>query len=196
MITSDSLRQAPRELRPLHVPRPSTGQLRLRPSLRGNGFVVGSVEANGPDTVGFANRDRVAWRDDSTELPDLLLKSQDDVLGVPSWITDQQVVDYLGPGLVARALMRSSHPVGRGDDVRVISTDALVSSMATAWARHLGAHIVEQGPALVLEHSARGRVFPQAHGRLAQAAVDVFQAIRAGMFDDIDADQSRAVTAA
>lgn len=196
MITSDSLRQTPRDLRPLTVPRPATGELRLRPTMRGNGFVVGSVDANGPDTVGFANRDRVAWRDTSTELPDLLLLSQDDVLGVPSWVTDQQVVDYLGPGLVARALMRSSHPVGRGDDVRVISTDPLVSAMATAWARHLGAHIVAEGPALVLEHSDRGRVLPQAHGRLAQAAVDVFQAIRAGMFADIDAAQPRTSTAA
>lgn len=149
--------------------------------------MVGSVDANGPDTVGFANRDRVAWRDTSTELPDLLLKSQDDVLGVPSWITDQQVVDLLGPGLIARALIRSSRPVGRGDEVRVISSDPVVRDFATAWATSMGARIVDAGPALVLEYPLRQRARPSSsHGRLAQAAVDVFQAIRAGVFDGID----------
>jgi NADPH:quinone reductase len=183
------------------VPRPAAGQLRLRPTLRGNGFVVGSVDANGPDTVGFANRDRVAWRDTSTELPDLLLLDQDDVLGVPGWITDEQVADFLGPGLIARALMRSSRRVGHGDDVRVVSRDPLVAAMAAAWARSLGARIVEQGPAVVIEATSaepggerRGQ---SSHGRLAQAAVEVFQAVRAGVFEGVDPATPRGgVTAA
>ncbi len=172
---------------PLIVPRPGAGQLRLRPTARGRGFVVGTVDANGADTVGFANRDRVAWRDTSTQLPELLLMSQDDVLGVPSWITDQQVVDCLGPGLIARALIRSSRPVGRGDDVRVISGDPVVRDFAAAWATFLGAQIVDAGPALVLEYPPRQRGRQtSSHGRLAQAAVDVFQAVRAGVFEGID----------
>src|SRR4051812_44275401 len=78
------------------VPRPTVGRLRLRPTLRGRGFVVGVVDAAGPDTNGFAPRDRVAWRDTNADLVlgELLLMDQDDVLGVPSWITDQQVVSY------------------------------------------------------------------------------------------------------
>jgi NADPH:quinone reductase len=177
------------------VPRPGAGQLRLRPTARGRGFVVGEVEANGPDTVGFANRDRVAWRDTSTELPDLLLIDQDDVLGVPDWITDDQVVRFLGPGLVARALLRSSRPVGRGDAVRVISTDPVVSALAAAWARSLGARIVDDGPALVLQHAPGRRRPGSSHGKLAQAAVDVFQAIRSGVFDDVPADGTPATAA-
>lgn len=170
------------------VPRPGPGQLRLRASARGGGFVVGEVDANGPDTVGFANHDRVAWRDTSTELPELQLLDQDDVLGVPDWISDEQVVTYLGAGLIARALIRSSRPVGRGDSVRVISTDPAVSALAAAWARSLGARIVDDGPALVLEYTPneRRRRAVQSHGKLAQAAVDVFQAMRAGVFDGVD----------
>lgn len=162
--------------------------MRLRPTARGRGFVVGEVDANGPDTVGFANRDRVAWRDTSTELPQMLLLGQDDVLGVPDWITDRQLVDYLGPGLIARALVRSTRPVGTGDAVRVISTDPVVSEMAAAWARSLGARVVEQGPALVLKYDAeaRRRTTPSSHGKLAQAAVDVFQAIRSGVFAEVE----------
>lgn len=188
MTTAPSLSSAPPASRRFVVPRPGSGQLRLRPSARGRGFVVGEVDANGPDTVGFANHDRVVWRDTSTELPELLLRDQDDVLGVPDWITDEQVVTLLGPGLIARALIRSSRPVGNGDSVRVISTDPVVSALATAWARALGARVVEQGPARVLEYDAqsRRRGAPASHGKLAQAAVDVFQAIRSGAFADVD----------
>lgn len=170
------------------VPRPGAGQLRLRSSLRGNGFVVGDVDANGPDTVGFANHDRVAWRDTSTDVPELLLLGQDDVLGVPDWISDQQVVDFLGPGLIARALVRSSRPVGRGDEVRVVSRDPWVAALAAAWARSLGAIVVDRGPALVLEHTADGGSRGTSHGKLAQATVDVFQAVRAGVFDGVSKD--------
>lgn len=168
------------------VPRPGVGQLRLRPTLRGHGFVVGEVDANGPDTVGFANHDRVAWRDTSTGVPELLLLDQDDVLGVPDWISDQQVVDFLGPGLIARALVRSSRPVGRGDEVRVVSRDPWVAALAASWARSLGAIVVDRGPAIVLEHTADGGSRGTSHGRLAQAAVDVFQAVRAGVFDGVE----------
>ncbi|MBI5161078.1 MAG: hypothetical protein HY996_06660 [Micrococcales bacterium] len=188
MTTAPSLSRASSESSRFIVPRPGVGQLRLRPSGRGRGFVVGEVDANGPDTVGFANHDRVAWRDTSTELPELLLLDQDDVLGVPDWITDEQVVTLLGPGLIARALLRHRRPVGSGDSVRVISTDPVVSALATAWVRSLGARVVEQGPALVLEYDpqSRRRGAPASHGKLAQAAVDVFQAIRSGVFADID----------
>jgi len=176
------------------VPRPTTGRLRVRPTLRGRGFVVGIVDAAGPDTNGFAPRDRVAWRDTGAELEDLLLMDQDDVLGVPSWISDDQVVSYLGAGLIARALVREAHdqttgrarPFGRGDDVRIVSTDPLVQEMTAAWAKSLGARVVDQGAALAIhdEPKARRSVMGS-HGRLAQAAVEVFQAIRAGVFDGV-----------
>jgi NADPH2:quinone reductase len=175
------------------VPRPTTGRLRLRPTLRGRGFVVGSVDAAGPDTNGFAPRDRVAWRDTNPDLQlgELLLMDQDDVLGVPSWISDDQVVNYLGAGLIARALVRT-RPFVRGDEVRVVSTDPVIAEMTAAWAKSLGARVVESGTATAIHDEPRlRRNVLGSHGKLAQAAVEVFQAIRAGVFDGVRTMSSR-----
>lgn len=169
------------------VPRPTVGRLRLRPTRRGRGFVVGVVDAAGPDTNGFAPRDRVAWRDTDADLVlgELLLMDQDDVLGVPSWITDDQVVSYLGAGLIARALVRT-RPFGRGDEIRVVSTDRLIQQMTAAWAKSLGAQVVDKGGAFAIQDEPRvRRNVLGSHGKLAQAAVEVFQAIRAGVFDGV-----------
>lgn len=169
------------------VPRPTSGVLRLRPTLRGRGFVVGIVDAAGPDTNGFAPRDRVAWRDSGEELGELLLRPQRDVLGVPRWISDEQVVSYLGPGLAARALVRT-RPFSRGDGIRVVSADPLVAEMTAAWARSLGARIVENDGVLAIHDDLRvRRAALKGHGRLAEAAVEVFQAIRRGVFDSVRA---------
>ena len=174
-------------IRPNLVPRPTIGRLRLRPTRRGRGFIVGVVDAVGPDTNGFAPRDRVAWRDTGAELDELLLIDQDDVLGVPGWISDEKVVSYLGAGLIARALVRT-RPFSRGEQVRVVSHDPLVAEMTAAWARSLGARVVDTADradvAIHDDRMARRRGLGS-HGRLAQAAVEVFQAIRAGVFDDV-----------
>lgn len=169
------------------VTRPTTGVLRLRPTMRGRGFVVGVVDAAGPDTNGFAPKDRVAWRAGDEELGELVLREQRDVLGVPRWITDEQVVSYLGPGLIARALVRT-RPFGRGDDVRVESKDPLIAAMVASWAKALGARIVDDMADLAIrdDRSARRAVIA-GHGRLAEAAVEVFQAIRRGVFDEVPA---------
>jgi hypothetical protein len=180
---------APSRAERVVVPRPTTGRLRLRPTRRGRGFVVGIVDAAGPDTNGFAPRDRVAWRDRGQELPELLLMDQDDVLGVPSWITDEQVVSYLGPGLIARALVRT-RPFARGEDVRIVSTDSLVAEMTAAWVRSLGARVVDASTAAAVSIQDDVRIRRAglgSHGRLAQAAVEVFQAIRGGVFDQVPA---------
>lgn len=194
------------------VPRPTVGRLRLRPARRGRGFIVGSVDAAGPDTNGFAPRDRVAWRDTADqrgeqlgndEFGGLILIDQDDVLGVPSWITDEQAVSYLGPGLIARALVRT-RPFARGDQVRIVSTDQVVAEMTAAWARSLGARIVDpavDGPAQTARISIHDeprvrKTVLGSHGKLAQAAVEVFQAIRAGVFDSVPTFSGQPVGAA
>lgn len=167
------------------IPRPGAGRLRVRPTRRGRGFVVGVVDATGPDTTGFATRDRVAWRDRGEELGELVLLDQADVLGVPDWISDEQVVSYLGAGLVARALVRT-RPFVRGADVRIVSTDSVVAEMTAAWARSLGARITEADHAVAIHDDPQTRRLGLgSHGRLAQAAVEVFQAIRAGVFDGV-----------
>jgi len=177
-------------IRPNFVPRPTIGRLRLRPTRRGRGFIVGIVDAVGPDTNGFAPRDRVAWRDHGGDLDELILIDQDDVLGVPGWVSDDKVVSYLGAGLIARALVRT-RPFSRGEEVRIESHDPLVAEMTAAWVRSLGARVVDdsagEGAAEVAIHDDRmaRRRGLGSHGRLAQAAVEVFQAIRAGVFDDV-----------
>ncbi|HWH27109.1 MAG TPA: hypothetical protein VNT53_10745 [Pseudolysinimonas sp.] len=146
---------------------------------------MGSVDAAGPDTNGFAPRDRVAWRDRGQDLGELLIMDQDDVLGVPSWITDEQVVSYLGAGLIARALVRT-RPFVRGEEIRIHSSDALVSEMTAAWVRSLGVQVVDRGTAVALRDDPQVRRRELgSHGRLAQAAVEVFQAIRSGVFDGV-----------
>lgn len=177
--------------RPNLAPRPTIGRLRLRPTRRGRGFIVGVVDAVGPDTNGFAPRDRVAWRDHGQQLDALIIIDQDDVLGVPGWVSDEKVVSYLGAGLIARALVRT-RPFSRGEEVRIESHDPLVAEMTAAWARSLGARVVdaesaEAQRAEVAIHDDRmaRRRGLGSHGRLAQAAVEVFQAIRAGVFDEV-----------
>lgn len=152
---------------------------------------MGVVDAAGPDTSGFAPRDRVTWRDlptssgEPVELDELILMPQNDVLGVPSWITDEQVVSYLGAGLIARSLVRT-RPFVRGDEVRIVSTDPLVQEMTAAWARSLGAQVVDRGGRFAIQDEPRiRRTELGSHGKLAQAAVEVFQAIRSGVFDGV-----------
>jgi len=169
------------------MPRPKPGWLRVKPTLRGRGFVVGMVDAVGPETNGFAPRDRVAWRDRGAEMDALVLVEQTDVLGVPAWITDEHVVSYLGPGLVARALVRT-RPLVRGAEVRIDSSDRVVAELTAAWARSLGAQVVEgdrsQAMAIRDEPQAR-RIGLGSHGKLAQVAVEVFEAVRSGVFDGV-----------
>ena len=170
--------------RPTLVPRPTIGRLRLRPTRRGRGFIVGVVDAVGPDTNGFAPRDRVAWRDVGQQLDELIIIDQDDVLGVPGWVSDDKVVSYLGAGLIARALVRT-RPFSRGEQVRIESHDPLVAEMTAAWARSLGARVDDSAEVAIHDDRMARRRGLGSHGRLAQAAVEVFQAIRAGVFDDV-----------
>ncbi|MEZ5189864.1 MAG: hypothetical protein R2717_02535 [Schumannella sp.] len=62
---------------------------------------------------------------------------------MPGWISDEQVVTYLGPAHRARSL--SACPFVRGDEVRVESTDPVVREITSAWARSLGARVVDDG---------------------------------------------------
>jgi NADPH2:quinone reductase len=180
---SDS-RQRVSAQRPTPTPRPTIGRLRLRPTRRGRGFIVGVVDAVGPDTNGFAPRDRVAWRDTGQQLDELILVDQDDVLGVPSWVSDEKVVSYLGAGLIARALVRT-RPFSRGEQVRIESRDPLVAEMTAAWVRSLGVRVADTAEVAISDDRMTRRRSLGSHGRLAQAAVEVFQAIRAGVFDDV-----------
>lgn len=168
------------------LPRPAPHQLRLISAALGAGFVVGTVDAPGSDAVGFALRDRVAWRHDSPEVPKLVLRDSSDVLGVPDWISDEQVVRYLGPGLLALGIVRSSSFLDPGSPARVEADDPTVAAMATAWMRSLGIRVVDSGPSFTIRDDVRTRrlVF-SGNGKLALAAVEVFRGVRAGLFDSI-----------
>ena len=67
-----------------------------------------------------------------------------------------------------------------------MSTDPLVEEMTAAWAKSLGARVVDQGGTFAIHDEPQTRrSILGSHGRLAQAAVEVFQAIRAGVFDSV-----------
>ena len=71
----------------------------------------------------------------------------------------------------------------------MLSTDPVVAELTAAWARSLGARIVD--PAVenvrvsIHDEPRIRRTVLGSHGKLAQAAVEVFQAIRAGVFDGV-----------
>src|SRR5690606_1670453 len=95
----------------------------------------------------------------------------------------------LGAGLIARALVRT-RPFSRGEAVHIESRDPLVAEMTAAWVRSLGARVVESEAAptariIIQDDRMARRRGLGSHGRLAQAAVEVFQAIRAGVFDGV-----------
>ena len=58
--------------------------------------------------------------------------------------------------------------------------------------RSLGARVVEAEQAIAIRDEPQARrIGLGSHGRLAQAAVEVFQAIRAGVFDDVETIEGR-----
>ena len=179
------------------VPRPGAGRLRLRPTQRGRGFLVGIVDAAGPDTNGFAPRDRVAWRDvpiPGSEPPrrpssascSCSIRTTCSACPRGSPTTRSSATWAPASSRAGARRRRATRPFGRGDEIRVVSTDPLVQEMTAAWAKSLGARVVDQGGAFAIhdEPQARRSILGS-HGKLAQAAVEVFQAIRAGVFDGV-----------
>src|SRR3954470_647293 len=88
------------------LPRPGTGEVRLRMGAIGLSPLgveaVASVEAIGPEVVGYALGDRVATRVPGGRPAFPRIVSERDLIGVPKDISNDDAAGFLRPGLVAR----------------------------------------------------------------------------------------------
>jgi hypothetical protein len=176
------------------VERPREGQVRIRLGALGLSALgvqaIGRVEAVGPEAAGFAPGDRVAYRF-SAETPGLThIVGERDLIGFPKDVAIEKAAALLPLGLVARAIVKQLHSVGRGNRVSVAADQSGADAFVCAWAEHLGATIVPEGSAGIdvaitpADYTA-ARMLRNSHGIAQLAASDVFQAVRGGVFDGL-----------
>jgi NADPH:quinone reductase-like Zn-dependent oxidoreductase len=167
-------------------------------------MAVGAVQAIGADVVGFARADRVVFPISRRQRADLdaaagagraaetMLISADALLGVPRDVPVEHAARLLAPGLVARVLFSQLAPVGAGDSVRLSVEPGIGRAVLAAWARYLGAVVVEDGQsdATALDEAAvrTARSIAFRRGHLQVGSADVFSVIRQGALDAVLAD--------
>lgn len=177
--------------------RPRHGEVRVRVGalgLSGLGVqAIGRIEAVGPEAGGFAPGDRVAYRFSSLlppydQAPGLShIIGERDLIGFPKDVAIEKAAALLPLGLVARAIVKQLHSIGRGNRVSVEADDSGVDALVRAWAIHLGAELVavDADVAITAGDYAAARLLRNGHGLAQIAASDVFQAVRLGVFDDV-----------
>lgn len=195
------------------LPRPGLGQVRLRVDVvdAKTRTVAATIDAVGADAVGFAAGDRVAYMLPASDPgadggatvdptpAHLHIVDVDGLVGIPHGVSLRQAAAYLVPGMSARTLVKGLSTVGRGHTVVVLGASGTVGSMAAAWARALGAVVIDS--AVASGHSGRIDAVLDARdtarlasrwtgGHLALGAADVFQAVREGVFGEATDDAS------
>ena len=176
------------------IERPREGQVRIRLGALGLSALgvqaIGRVEAVGPEAAGFAPGDRVAYQF-SALTPGLShIVGERDLIGFPKDVAIEKAAALLPLGVIARAIVKQLHSIGRGNRVSVAPDPSGVDAFVRAWAEHLGAAIVEAGEpnvdvAITGEDYKAARMLRNSHGLAQLAASDVFQAVRAGVFDGL-----------
>ena len=175
------------------LPRPSTGEVRVRLAAVGMSAVglqaAGFIEAVGPEAAGFAPGDRVAYPADAAHKGLRPVLSQRDLIGFPKDVAIDKAVGFLPLGLIARTIVKQLHSVGMGNTVAVASDASGADAFVKAWVAHLGAIVVPEGDradvAVTTADYTAARAWRNNHGSGQQAASDVFQAVRKGVFDAI-----------
>jgi NADPH2:quinone reductase len=126
------------------VGRPTAGQVRVRHGAIGLGTqdVAGVVDAVGPDAIGFVRGDRVAYHSDTVDLAEMRLIDVDSLVGIPSGVSDEQAAAFLSRGVLARTLVKETHPLGGNEVVLVQAAAGIVGSLIVAWAKSLGATVI------------------------------------------------------
>lgn len=174
--------------------RPREGQVRIRLGALGLSALgvqaIGRVEAVGPEAAGFAPGDRVAYQF-SAATPGLShIVCERDLIGFPKDVAIEKAAALLPLGLIARAVVKQFHSVGRGNRVSIAPDASGVDAFVRAWAQHLGAIVVPEGSAGIdvavtqADYKA-ARMLRTNHGITQLVASDVFQAVRAGVFDTL-----------
>lgn len=171
--------------------RPRHGEVRVRVGalgLSGLGVqAIGRIEAVGPEAGGFAPGDRVAYRFTSETLGLSHIVGERDLIGFPKDVAIEKAAALLPLGLVARAIVKQLHSIGRGNRVSIDADDSGVDTLVRAWVRHLGAELVDSDADVVItaRDYVAARLLRNGHGFAQIAASDFFQAVRLGVFDDV-----------
>ncbi|MEO6942761.1 MAG: hypothetical protein ABI238_03920 [Terrimesophilobacter sp.] len=168
--------------------RPVAGQVRVNIDALGT-MVAATVTDVGVAAEGFVRGDRVAF---SPALADSPVVDVDTLIGIPKNVSDRQAADLLAPGLLARAMITQVRPFARGQRVAVELGNSMLRQVVSAWVTSLGGHLVEDrrdADVVYGEQDRRLAAVEASHrqGRIQQAATEVFQAIRAGVFTDVHA---------
>lgn len=156
--------------------------------------VAGTIDSVGPDCVGFAVGDRVAFRALATPQGERIVVPDRGLIGIPKDVSLEAAARVFPAALVGRTVVRHTRPVFRGDRVSITSRTG-IEPFLEVWVERLGATVVAPGqPADVvlgdreLRAAAAWSVGP---GLAQQAAADIFAAIREGAFDMFTAATAR-----
>src|SRR5690606_2450523 len=104
---------------------------------------AGVVEAVGPGVTEVAPGDRVVY---TGRPPDAYAEARNfpasRLVPIPDGVSDEQAAAVLLKGLTAWYLLRRSYAVQPGDPVVIYAAAGGVGSLATQWARRLGATVI------------------------------------------------------
>ena len=148
---------------------------------------TGLVEAVGPEAGGFAPGDRVAYPADAANKGMRPVMSQRDLIGFPKDVALATAAALLPLGLIARTIVRQLHSIGRGNTVSIADDPSGAHAFVRAWVEDLGAVVVDGRADIEITHGdyTAARRWRYGHGIGQQAASDVFQMMRRGVFDGI-----------
>lgn len=166
--------------------RPVEGQVRVTIDAVGT-MIAGTVSDVGLAADGFVRGDRVAFSPALAENPVI---DVDTLIGIPKNVSDRQAADLLAPGLLARAMLTQVRPFARGQRIAVELGNSTLRQVVSAWVASLGGVLVDDrlnADVVYGEQDRRLAAVEASHrqGRIQQAATEVFQAIRAGVFSDV-----------
>lgn len=172
------------------IRRPVAGQVRTSIDAVGT-MIAATVTDVGMAAEGFVRGDRVAY---SPALADNPVVDVSTLIGIPKNVSNRQAADLLAPGLLARAMISQIQPFARGQRVAVELGNSTLRKVVSAWVSARGGVLVSDVDTADIVYGERHRrlaAVEAAHrqGRIQQAAVEVFQAIRDGVFDDVHVAQ-------
>ncbi len=150
-------------------------------------MIAARITDVGLSANGFVRGDRVAY---PASLGENAVIDVDNLMGIPHNVSDWQAADLLAPGLVARAMITRIRPFFRGEHVAVTLGNRMLRDVVSAWVGAQGGVIVRdpaEAKVLYDESLLHAATVEASHrqGRLQEAATEVFQAIRAGVFDEV-----------
>jgi NADPH2:quinone reductase len=143
---------------------PGAGQVQLRHTAIGLNFIdtyhrsglyplelpsglgseaAGIVEAIGPGVAEVRPGDRVVYTGRPTDAySESRNFAANQLVPIPDGVSDEQAAAVLLKGLTAWYLVRRSYPIKKGDAVLLLAAAGGVGSLASQWARYLGATVI------------------------------------------------------